>query len=31
LGQAMATADDSLDLGAVLGLLLSQSAVTEIH
>ena len=31
LGQAMATADDSLDLGAVLGLLLSQSAVTEIY
>jgi hypothetical protein len=31
LGQAMATADETLDLGAVLGLLLAQGAVTEIH
>lgn len=31
LGQAMATADSTLDLGAVLGLLLAQSAVTEIY
>lgn len=31
LGQAMASADDTLDLGAVLGLLLSQRAVTEIY
>ena len=31
LGQAMALADDTLDLGAVLGLLLGQSAVTKIH
>ncbi len=31
LGQAMATADDTLDIGAVLGLLLAQGAVTEIY
>ena len=31
LGQAMATSDDTLDLGAVLGLLLAQCAVTEIY
>ena len=31
LGQAMATADDTLDLGAILGLLLAQGAVTEIY
>jgi hypothetical protein len=31
LGQTITTADDSLDLGAVLGLLLSQGAVTEIY
>ena len=31
LGQAMAMADDTLDLGAVLGLLLAQGAVTEIY
>ena len=31
LGQAMATADDALDLGAVLGLLLAQSAIVEIY
>lgn len=31
LGQALATADDSLDLGAVLGLLLAQNAITEIY
>ena len=31
LGQAMATADDSLDLGAVLGLLLAHNAITEIY
>ncbi|PJI91205.1 putative DNA-binding protein [Yoonia maricola] len=31
LGQAMATADDTVDLGAVLGLLLAQGAVTEIY
>lgn len=31
LGHAMATADDTLDLGAVLGLLLAQGAVTEIY
>ena len=31
LGQAMATADDTLDLGAVLGLLLAQSAICEIY
>ena len=31
LGQAMATADDTLDLGAALGLLLAQGAVTEIY
>jgi hypothetical protein len=31
LGKAMATADDTLDLGAVLGLLLAQGAVTEIY
>lgn len=31
LGQAMAAADETLDLGAVLGLLLAQGAVTEIN
>jgi hypothetical protein len=31
LGQTIAAADDSLDLGAVLGLLLAQGAVTEIY
>jgi hypothetical protein len=31
LGQAMATSDATLDLGAVLGLLLAQSAITEIY
>ncbi len=31
LGQAMALADDTLDLGAVLGLLLGQGAITEIY
>jgi hypothetical protein len=31
LGQAMAVADDTLDLGATLGLLLAQGAVTEIY
>jgi hypothetical protein len=31
LGQAMATANNSLDLGAILGLLLAQGAVTEIY
>ena len=31
LGQAMATADKTLDLGAILGLLLVQGAVTEIY
>lgn len=31
LGQAMATTDDTLDLGHVLGLLLAQGAVTEIY
>lgn len=31
LGRAMATADDTLDLGAVLGLLLGNGAVTEIY
>ncbi|WP_400087217.1 DUF2063 domain-containing protein [Yoonia sp. R78084] len=31
LGQTIATADDSLDLGSVLGLLLAQGAVTEIY
>jgi hypothetical protein len=31
LGQALATSDDTLDLGAVLGLLLAQGAVTEIY
>lgn len=31
LGQAMATADKTLDLGAILGLLLAQGAVTEIY
>ena len=31
LGQAIATAEATLDLGAVLGLLLSQSAITEIY
>lgn len=31
LGQAMATADGTLDLGAVLGLLLASGAVTEIY
>ncbi len=31
LGQALATADDTLDLGATLGLLLAQRAVTEIY
>ncbi|EBA12695.1 HvfC/BufC N-terminal domain-containing protein [Roseobacter sp. CCS2] len=31
LGQAIATADDTLDLGTVLGLLLAQGAVTEIY
>ena len=31
LGQAMALTDDTLDLGAVLGLLLGQGAVTEIY
>lgn len=31
LGKAMATADDTLDIGAVLGLLLAQGAVTEIY
>ncbi|WP_333713990.1 HvfC/BufC N-terminal domain-containing protein [Yoonia sp.] len=31
LGHALASSDDTLDLGAVLGLLLAQGAVTEIH
>ena len=31
LGHALASADDTLDLGAVLGLLLAQGAVTEIY
>lgn len=31
LGQTMATAGDTLDLGATLGLLLAQGAVTEIY
>jgi hypothetical protein len=31
LGQAMATADNTLDLGAILGLFLDQGAVTEIY
>lgn len=31
LGQATATADTTLDLGSVLGLLLAQGAVTEIY
>jgi hypothetical protein len=31
LGQAMAMADETLDLGATLGLLLAQGAVTEIY
>ena len=31
LGQTIAAADDSLDLGAVLGLLLAQGAVTDIY
>lgn len=31
LGQAMASADKTLDLGAILGLLLAQGAVTEIY
>ena len=31
LGQTMATAGDALDLGATLGLLLAQGAVTEIY
>jgi hypothetical protein len=31
LGEAIATADDTLDLGAVLGLLLAQGAITEIY
>jgi hypothetical protein len=31
LGEAIATSDDTLDLGATLGLLLAQGAVTEIH
>ncbi|WP_342071588.1 DNA-binding domain-containing protein [Yoonia algicola] len=31
LGQTIAAADDTLDLGAVLGLLLAQGAVTEIY
>ncbi|MEL6840886.1 MAG: DNA-binding domain-containing protein [Pseudomonadota bacterium] len=31
LGQAMALTEDSLDLGAVLGLLLGQGAVTDIY
>ena len=31
LGQTMAAADETLDLGAVLGLLLAQGAVTEIN
>jgi hypothetical protein len=31
LGQAMAVADNTLDLGAILGLLLAQGAVTEIY
>jgi len=31
LGQAIATADTDLDLGAVLGLLLAQGAITEIY
>ena len=31
LGQAIATADKTLDLGAILGLLLAQSAVTDIY
>ena len=31
LGEAIATSDDTLDLGAVLGLLLAQGAVTEIY
>jgi hypothetical protein len=31
LGHALASSDETLDLGAVLGLLLAQGAVTEIH
>lgn len=31
LGAALATSDETLDLGAVLGLLLAQGAVTEIY
>ncbi len=31
LGEAMAVADDTLDLGATLGVLLAQGAVTEIY
>ncbi|WP_341365484.1 DNA-binding domain-containing protein [Yoonia sp. BS5-3] len=31
LGHAMATADETLDLGAILGLLLAQGAVSEIY
>lgn len=31
LGEAIATSDDTLDLGAVLGLLLAQGAITEIY
>jgi hypothetical protein len=31
LGQAIATADDTLDIGATLGLLLAQGAITEIY
>ncbi len=31
LGEALATADETLDLGATLGLLLAQGAVTEIY
>lgn len=31
LGHAMATGDETLDLGAVLGLLLAQGAVTDIY
>ncbi len=31
LGQALASGDATLDLGAVLGLLLAQGAITEIH
>jgi len=31
LGEALATADETLDLGAVLGLLLANAAITRIH